>query len=211
MKASADFWDGIAEKYAASPVRDEDAYAYTLERVRAHLRAGDEVLELGCGTGTTALKLADAAARIVATDLSGEMLRIGREKAKAQGVRNVEFRTLDVARDDSGHRFDAVMAFNLLHLVGDLETSLVRIHEQLKPGGVFISKTPCLRDRAVPLKVRAMLMALPVMQWLGKAPAVAFVSIPDLEAAVERAGFEIIETGNYPARPPSRFLVARKT
>ena len=48
------FWDRLAAGYAKKPVPDEEAYARTLERVRAHLTPNDRVLELGCGTGTSA-------------------------------------------------------------------------------------------------------------------------------------------------------------
>ena len=49
------------------------------------------------------------------------------------------------------------------------------------------------------------------MQLVGKAPSnVEFTRIADLEAAIQKAGFEIIETGNYPVDVPSRYLVARK-
>ena len=54
-------------------------------------------------------------------------------------------------------------------------------------------------------------LALPVMQLFGRAPAVVHqLNVAELETAVEAAGFEIIETGNFPARPTSRFLVARR-
>ena len=56
--ADARFWDRIARKYAADPIKDMDGYARTVDRTRHHLRSTDTVLELGCGTGTTALKLA---------------------------------------------------------------------------------------------------------------------------------------------------------
>jgi hypothetical protein len=51
---------------------------------------------------------------------------------------------------------------------------------------------------------------VPLMQMAGKAPHVAFMSIEELEAAMRAAGFEIVETGNYPERPPRRFIVARR-
>ena len=54
MVSSEAFWDGVADKYAKTPIPDEADYAYTLERVRAHLKPGDRVLEIGCGTGSTA-------------------------------------------------------------------------------------------------------------------------------------------------------------
>lgn len=213
MIAAQQFWDKAAEGYARSPVRDEAAYATTLTRVRAHLTPRDRVLELGCGTGTTALKLADAVAHITATDISGEMVRIGQEKAAAQGVTNVTF--LQGVPGDAalatGGPYDVVTAFNLLHLIDDLPAFLDRVAPLVKPGGLFISKSVC---RPAPgeggLKFAALRLILPVMQALGKAPFVAFRPIPALEAEIEAAGFTLLETGNYPARPPSRFIVARK-
>ena len=54
----------FAPKYAKSPIKDVPAYEYTLGRTRSYLKPTDAVLELGCGTGGTALKLADAVAHL---------------------------------------------------------------------------------------------------------------------------------------------------
>ena len=48
------FWDRMARKYAADPIADPAGYEHTLHRVQGLLNAGDRVLELGCGTGSTA-------------------------------------------------------------------------------------------------------------------------------------------------------------
>ncbi|KZY48871.1 hypothetical protein A3731_27110, partial [Roseovarius sp. HI0049] len=201
MIAAQDFWDKAAQGYARSPVRDEAAYATTLDRVRAHLAPADHVLELGCGTGTTALKLADAVAHITATDISGEMVRIGQEKAAAEAITNVTFlrgAPGDAALAQHGP-YDVVTAFNLLHLIDDLPGYLARVAPLVKPGGLFISKSVCRPDPGeAGFKFRAIRLILPVMQALGKAPYVAFRPIPALEAEIEAAGFTIGETGNYP-------------
>jgi len=204
------FWDRAAERYARRPVQDEAAYAYTLERTCAHLPPDGRVLELGCGTGTTALKLADATGHIVASDLSAEMIRIARGKAKAQGATNVTFVQSGAEAPPDG-TFDAVMAFNLLHLLPDPEAAVAGIAKKVKPGGYFISKTPCLAGPEISLKFRALIwLIVPLMQALGKAPRFHRMSIAELEQAITGAGFDIIETGNHPAQPPSRFIVARK-
>ena len=67
---AAPFWDKIAPRYAKKPVADPAAYEEKLARVRALLRAEDRVLEIGCGTGSTALRLASRVAEITATDIS---------------------------------------------------------------------------------------------------------------------------------------------
>ena len=51
MTQAPAFWDRIAERYAAQPVRNPQAYEHTLERVRAYLKPSDRALELGCGCG----------------------------------------------------------------------------------------------------------------------------------------------------------------
>lgn len=211
MTNEAAFWDGIAARYAKSPIRDMDAYEYTLGRTRSHLGGDDSVLELGCGTGSTALLLADGVRRIVASDLSPKMIEIGREKARQKGTSNVEFVVADVSDPKlAGTPFDAVLALNLLHLIPDLPRALADIHGLIRPGGLFISKSVCRPDRALPLKLRLMTWALPILQMLGKAPYVNLMRISELEAQVTAAGFEIIESGNHPVMPPSRYIVARR-
>ena len=118
MITSERFWDKHAEGYAKRPVKNVPAYEQTLERARAYLTRNDRVLELGCGTGTTALKLCGDAAYITGSDISPVMIGIARGKAEDQGLENVDFITSDasVPGFDAGS-FDAVMAFNLLHLL----------------------------------------------------------------------------------------------
>lgn len=204
----ARFWDRIARKYAADPIADMAGYERTLERTRHYLRPDHTAFEFGCGTGTTALKLAPFVGRMVATDISGAMIAIAREKAAADGCRNVDFQ---VAMPDAAHwpdeAFDVVLGFNVLHLVEAREAALRGIHRLLKPGGLFISKTPCLKDMN-PL-VR---LALPAMQLVGKAPYVAFLSAEGLEGEIVAAGFEIVERARHASRGKDArpFLVARR-
>lgn len=201
----AAFWDRVAPKYALRPISDPDAYEKTLERVRSHLGAEDRVLELGCGTGSTALRLAPAVARYTGTDLSPGMIAIAQEKLGSEKVPGLDFAVADAqARDFSEAAFDAVLGFNLFHLVRDLDDALARARSLLKPGGLFISKTPCIGRKWYFRPV------IGLMQMVGKAPFVRFLKVEDWDARVRHAGFEIVETGLYPPSAPSRFIVARK-
>lgn len=211
MQNAAKFWDKIAEKYAKSPIADEDAYTYTLERTRSYLSPNDNILEVGCGTGSTALLLAGDVRQITASDLSGNMIRIGSEKARDQGVSNVTFVSAELFDSAIESRpYDAILALNLLHLLEDMPAAIRRINGLLKPGGTFISKTVCALGSGMPLKFRLIKMILPLMQLIGKAPYVNFMEIKDLEKIISAGGFKIIETGNYPASPPNRYIVAQK-
>jgi 2-polyprenyl-3-methyl-5-hydroxy-6-metoxy-1,4-benzoquinol methylase len=200
------FWDRRAARYAAKPVPDEEAYRLTLDRVRVHLTPRDRVLELGSGTGTTALKLADCAREILAIDYSTEMISIATAKAGAAGVSNVHFRIGSV--DDPAlapASFDVVMAMNLLHLLPDLPRQLRLIHGLVRPGGLFVSKTSCVGDQGLAIR-----LAIPLMRVLGIAPYVNFVTERSLIRDLAHTGFEVLETGMYPRKSRSFFVVARR-
>ncbi len=209
MQAAAKFWDGVAQKYAKSQIGDMQAYEYTLGRTRSYLKATDTVLEVGCGTASTAIKLADSVAELVATDVSSGMLEVGRERVSEAGAKNIRLvqATPETAPDGP---FDVVMAHNLIHLLEDGDIVMAEIAQRVKPGGLFVSKTPCLSENMRSFKFRLMKTAIPLMQFFGKAPFVRFFSIAELERSITDAGFKIIESGNFPADPPSRYLVARK-
>ncbi|MBN9669536.1 class I SAM-dependent methyltransferase [Roseibium aggregatum] len=212
---SQTFWDRIARKYAAAPVRNQEAYEKTLALTLEHLGPDDAVLELGCGTGTTALLLAGNVSAYLATDFAPGMIRIAEEKLadeknKGTAPEGLRFAVADIhdeqiaSAGEGAGGYDAILAFNFLHLVEDPDNLLARVNGLLKPGGLFISKSACLKKRAwlfAPL--------VKILQLLGKAPFVRMLSFRALEEMIEHAGFEIVETGTYPA-PFSRFVVARK-
>lgn len=208
MANDARFWDRLARKYAADPIADEAGYERSVEATRRHLKPSDQVFEFGCGTGTTALKLAPSVTHMLATDVSSEMIAIAREKAAAQGCANVAFgvATLDVPQRAEAS-FDAVLGFNVLHLIRDRGAALRAVHRLLKPRGVFVSKTPCLAEANPIFRV-----AVPVMQAIGKAPFVSFFSAAELERDLVDAGFEVIERARHGSKPKDvrLFLAARK-
>lgn len=200
------FWDRAAAKYAARPVSDPDAYETTLTRTRSYLGAETTALELGCGTGTTALKLYKGTRRYVASDISTAM--IGIACAKLDGLDGVlpEFRVGGVGREELGiGEFNTILAFNLLHLIPDLDSALSAIHDALPENGLFISKTPAIAGKWYFRPI------IKVMQAFGKAPYVSFLSVEEVDERITDAGFRIIETDLYPPSAPSRFVVARKT
>lgn len=210
MQSAVKFWDKVARRYVKQPIKNMAAYNETLEHTRARLSPSDRVLELGCGSGMTALLLADAVQRITASDISGEMVAIGREKAREQEVVNVDFVQAtpfdDVFESES---YDAVLAFNFLHLMEDTAGTVARIRALLKPGGVFVSKTVCLSNAGFFARL-LMRLLIPVMQMVKKAPYVRFMDNAEVESCITEAGFEILESVNFAGGAMSRFVVARK-
>lgn len=207
--SDARFWDRSSGRYAKAKISDQAGYERTLDRVRALLKPDDSVLELGCGTGTTALQLAGGVESYLATDISAGMIAIAEEKLVASPTAALAFRKATAeALASEAARFDAVLGFNYLHLVRDLAGTLRSIHALLAPGGLFISKTPCLGDMNPLIR-----LALPVMRAVGMAPYAGVFRARELSELVAAAGFEILGTERHASRGKDGrpFIVARKT
>lgn len=210
IENDARFWDRSARKYAKAAVGDQAGYERTLARTHALLNSGDRVLELGCGSGTTAFRLAHAVRRYLATDISPGMIEIAKEKeADSPPSSALAFRTATAEHlAQETERFDAVLGLNYLHLVRDLQGTLRCIHALLVDGGLFVSKTPCLGDMN-PL-IRWVLV--PALRAIGKAPYAAAFREDDLTRHLATAGFDILAVEDHAtkgkeARP---YIVARK-
>lgn len=196
------FWNRIAARYAARPLKNVAAYEAMLADVAARLTPTDNVLEIGCGTGGTAIRLAPHVAQWRATDFSSEMIRIARAKPGAGAVR---FEVADAAQALGGGPFDAICAFNVLHLVDDPPDMLAQIHANLAPGGQLICKTWCFAD--LPWRVRAL---FPVLRMIGLFPVARPLHEHAFKQAVLDAGFAIEDVqifGDYWQNP---YVVARK-
>lgn len=173
-----------------------------LTATAARLSASDRVLEIGCGTGGMAIRLAPGVSQWIATDFSDEMVRIARSKPAGD---NLTFTVADAADALDDGPFDAVCAFNVLHLVDDLPGMLASIHANLRPGGMLITKTWCFAD--VSLWLRA---AFRVLRVLGLFPVANTLMEAQLRAAIVNAGFEIVEHRVFGAYQQNPYIVARR-
>jgi SAM-dependent methyltransferase len=209
--AQARFWDRIARKYAADPIADLAGYETTLQRVRELLAPQHSVLEVGCGTGSTALRLAACTGRWLATDVSREMIAIAGEKLAAAQLPlpQLHFEVADAeAGVPGGGPYDVLLAFNLLHLVSDLDAALSSLLAAVKPGGLFISKTACLAE----MNPLIPYLLLPLMRAIGKAPHALIFDAGQLRSAFERHGWlvEAVERHGSTRKDFRVVIVARK-
>lgn len=202
---SARFWDRIAQKYSRQPIADEAAYQRKLQITREYLRPDMEVLEFGCGTGSTALVHAPFVKHILAIDISARMIGIARGKAEAAGTANVTFRRAALDDFDApAQSFDAVLGLSILHLLESRNAAIARVHGLLRPGGVFVSSTACLAE--------SMNWFRPVAaagRVFGLLPLVKFFTQRDLVDSLTAHGFEI-EHRWQPGRNKGVFIVAKK-
>lgn len=205
MGASPKFWDRHAVGYSKTPIKDEAAYQHKLEKTREYLDAEMDVLELGCGTGSTAIIHAPHVRHIRAVDISSKMLEIARERAAQADASNIIFEqsTLE-ALQVTDESIDIVLALSLLHLLEDRQTALAKIYRMLKPGGVFVSSTACLNDSMSFLKY-----VLPIGRVFGLLPFVAFFTEDELQQNVVEAGFQL-EYYWRAGKGKATFLIARK-
>ena len=206
MDRSTRFWNRIADRYARQPIADEAAYQKKLQITRGYFRPDMEVLEFGCGTGSTALLHAPFVKHILATDIAPRMIEIAKDKATAQGVGNVTFECAAIDTFSAAPQsFDAVLGLNILHLVADPDEVIARVHRMLKPGGVFVTSTACIADMTWVFRA-----IVPIGRFLRVIPLVRVFTVQELEASLTRAGFSI-EHSWLPGKNKAVFIVARKT
>ncbi len=208
MHADAAFWNNLADRYSRKPVDDPDAFDRKIAITKARMTPQDTVLDVGCGTGSLALRLAPTGAQLHGLDISTEMIRIANGKAAAKKVDNVTFHTGPF--DDTFTAFepaslDGICAYSILHLVADRPAALDRIFRLLKPGGFFISSTVCLGGSWVPYGAM-----IRVMRFFGKAPTVEIVTAQTVADEIKRAGFVDVSQPDVGARPIVAFMVATK-
>ena len=209
MARPSKFWDKHEQGYAKRPVADEAAYQNKLQVTQDYLKPDMEVLEFGCGTGTTAIIHAPFVRHIRAIDISGKMLEIARAKAEAGGIKNVTFERASIeglAVADA--TYDAVMGHSILHLLEDKKSAIASVHRMLKPGGVFITSTTCLGGMMSALRV-VLRVILPVGRFFGLLPLVKFFTKEELERDLTDAGFRI-DYQWQPGKGKSVFIVAKK-
>jgi SAM-dependent methyltransferase len=135
-------WDRIAAIY----IREVDPrFAAVVDQVlaRARLQPGQYVLDLGTGTGAVAVRAAPAVTpggRIVAVDLSAEMLELARGRAAQAGYPDIAFaegRAESIPVDDRA--FDTVLASLSMMYVIDRAVAAHEIARVLHPGGRFVA------------------------------------------------------------------------
>ena len=146
---------------------------------------------------------------LLATDVSSAMIAIANEKLAARPVPRLRFAVADAdAPVSATAAYDTVLAFNLLHLVGDLDQVLGSVAQCLRPGGLLISKTPCVAE----MNPLIPWLALPLMRAIGKAPSVVSFKVDALQAAITRQGLDIVAVERHGTRGKDirAFIVARK-
>lgn len=191
MGQPAKFWEWIAKRYARTPVADEASYQKKLEVTRTYFRPDMNVLEIGSGTGSTAITHAPFVGRYLAIDGSNNMTNIARAKIEDSPVPNLTFERSSIDEfDPKGERFDAILALSVLHLLDNMEETVGKVYDLLEPGGIFVTSTVCIGDMK---SAAAYIMPViaPIGRLVGLLPYLRILTLPELEQSLLQAGFRI--------------------
>ena len=205
MDKSTKFWDKIAERYSKQPIADEAAYQKKLQVTQEYFRPDMEVLEIGCGTGSTAIIHAPYVKNIRAIDFSAQMIAIAQNKAKDNKIENVSFEcsTIDELNIPE-QTLDVVLGLSILHLLDNKEAVIAQVYKMLKPGGIFVTSTACLGDSMACFKFIG-----PVGKFFGLIPLVKVFTQKELADSLTDAGFAI-DYQWQPGKNKAVFIVAKK-
>ena len=205
MDRSTKFWDKYAERYSKQPIADEVAYQKKLQVTREYFQPDMEVLEFGCGTGSTAIAHAPYVKHIHAVDISSKMIKIAQGKAAEKNIKNVTFEQSTIDELSMANQtLDAVLGLSILHLLENKEKVVAKVHKILKPGGIFVSSTVCLGDT---LKFFKLIAA--IGSFFGLIPLVKIFTTKELENCLIDSGFDI-DYHWQPGRGKAVFIVAKK-
>ncbi|MFC6100872.1 class I SAM-dependent methyltransferase [Olivibacter domesticus] len=205
MEKSEKFWDRSASRYDKEEMKDRNVRMKILEKIEKFLAKQDAVLDYGCATGIIAGEIASSVNSVLGIDISSNMIQIAQRKSSEHKIRNVRY--LQATIFDAGltaGSFDLVLGIYLLHLLDDMPRVLSRVHELLKPGGVFISVTPCLS------KYSFTGIALSFANKIGLIPHLNLLKFAELETEINKADFKIIETECIKTSGQQQFIASRK-
>ena len=205
MAQATKFWDKISEKYSKQPIADEAAYQKKLAVTRDYFRSDMEVLEIGCGTGSTAILHAPHVKHIRAIDFSANMIAIAQGKVEAEQIDNVTFEQATIEDlEVPDQSLDVVLGLSILHLLRDRKGAIARVYEMLKPGGLFVTSTVCIGETMSWFK-----FIVPIGRRLGFLPFVEVLTVQTLADSLTQAGFELAYQWQ-PSKDKAVFIIAKK-
>jgi ubiquinone/menaquinone biosynthesis C-methylase UbiE len=203
---TAKYWDKRAEKYDDLVRKHDAVYQRTIASAKSLLSTSDVVLDLGCATGEYSLDIAPFVRRVHGIDTSANMIALATKKISDRSIGNATFAAADVFdRPLDGRGFTAVLAFSVLHLVGEIRPVLGRVNELLPKGGLFISQTPCLSESSFLFK-----LFIGVARKVKIVPPVLSLTALELEEAIAGAGFDFAESEVWDRKKAVHWIVARK-
>ncbi len=204
MHKDEKFWDRIASKFDKIEANDI-AYKIFIEKARGYLKADDTVLDFGCGTGLICNKISENVGFIQAIDISTKMIDICKFKALEHKIKNINFERITIFDEKfKAGSFDAIIAFNIFHLLEEPQKYFQRINQILKPGGLIISSTPCMSEALLLNSV------LKVSSFIGLTPKLNSFTSSEMEHLLLNESFKTVVLNRIKPKSPIYICILEK-
>jgi trans-aconitate methyltransferase len=129
---------GKTEKWDAGLYDGKHAFVWELAKDLVPLlgpKAGERILDIGCGTGHLTAEIAASGAEVLGIDRSEEMIAEARKKFP-----EIRFEVMDAKEMPFAKEFDGVFSNATLHWIKEPERVIAGIARALKPGGRFVAE-----------------------------------------------------------------------
>jgi 2-polyprenyl-3-methyl-5-hydroxy-6-metoxy-1,4-benzoquinol methylase len=203
MQKSEKFWDRLAKNYESET---QGYHIEIAEKLGKYLSSSDRVLDDGCATGLYTLEIADHVNEVHGVDISSKMVEIAEKIAGEMEIENAHFAQGTIFDEKyTPESFNAIVTFNLLHLLEEPGEHIRRTQELLAPGGYYISDTVCMGEGFSLLNG-----FLSLLSKIGLIPQITRFTTSELKELITNANFEIIEIEQIQKNPPKYYIVAKK-
>ena len=203
MNTSEKFFDKVSSKSKQEP---NQTASKIIEASKTFLEKDNCVLDFGCGSGAITNKLAKIVKSIDAIDISSGILEFAKRQAEENSINNINYIQTSIfderLRDET---FDVILAFNVLHYIEGMPNHIKRIHSLLKPNGIFISSTACLKEKRSFLRYLVLFLTK-----LGIMPKTNFYKKNELETLIKKGNIDLMKSESI-SKLPEYFMVARKS
>lgn len=208
MFKSEKFWNWLSKNYDKNAM--DQTFVKIVEKTPKHLDKDYTILDFACATGLYSIEFAKYVRKIEAFDISSKMIEIAKNKVKKNQIENIAFSqtTLFDEKYQKG-KFDVILTFNILLYFNDVEKVLNRLHDLLKPGGLIITSTACLKEKRSFLAILTTPLLF-VISRLRLLPFIRFFKMNELEQTVSAAGFDIVDTEILMDSPATEYFIAAR-
>lgn len=202
MNKSEKFFDRVSGKSKPEPNKTASK---VIESSKEFLEKDKYVLDFGCGSGAITNKLAEEVKAIEAIDISSGMLGFAQNQADENAITNINYRQVSIFDESfKNETFDVILAFNVLHYIEDMPSLIERINSLLKPNGVFISSTACMKEKRSLIR-----FVVSLLSKIGIVPKMISYKKVELETLIESGNFELIKSERV-SKLPEYYIVMKK-
>jgi demethylmenaquinone methyltransferase/2-methoxy-6-polyprenyl-1,4-benzoquinol methylase len=168
------------------------------DRLASHIKKGDTILDIGCGTGALSLRAAKAGAKVRGIDINPQMLEIAERRAKDQGLgKSVEFIEMGVAElGGEKDKYDVIMSGLCFSELTDdeLNFTIREARRLLTPKGILLIADE-VRPQNILKRILSFLFRLPLVVITYIITQTTTSAVKNLPNRIENAGFVIKSKG----------------